>query len=271
MALVGLAGVEAALDLLAAARAGLTTLSAAEYFTADGLALVRAVTGGPAPFADQYPGYVLTRVRRPDRSRPTNCSNCCRPARRSATRRWRPTPVDGRRLWAYRERHTEAISTAGVPVKLDVCVPLPELAALADELPATVAAVLPAAQTILFGHLNEGNLHVNILGAAPATDEEVTDAVLKLVAAHHGSISSEHGVGRAKTAWLGLSRSRRRARHHAPHQIRPRPGRHPQPRRPLPRPVTTPDRGAPRRRAAWLADPGWRRGGRGGAGGRGGG
>ena len=32
------------------------------------------------------------------------------------------------KLWAYRETHTEAISAAGVPVKLDVSVPLTRLA-----------------------------------------------------------------------------------------------------------------------------------------------
>jgi len=37
--------------------------------------------------------------------------------------------------------------------------------------------------------------------------EQVSDAVLRLVASYGGSISAEHGVGRAKRAWLGLSRS----------------------------------------------------------------
>jgi FAD/FMN-containing dehydrogenase len=39
------------------------------------------------------------------------------------------------------------------------------------------------------------------------SDHAVTDAVLRYVASLGGSISAEHGVGRAKTAWLGLSRS----------------------------------------------------------------
>jgi FAD/FMN-containing dehydrogenase len=59
---------------------------------------------------------------------------------------------------------------------------------------------------VLFGHVNEGNLHVNVLGAVDAA-ERVSDAVLRLVAEHGGSISAEHGVGRAKRSWLELSRS----------------------------------------------------------------
>jgi FAD/FMN-containing dehydrogenase len=110
------------------------------------------------------------------------------------------------RLWAYRETHTEAISAAGVPVKLDVSVPLRELPALVAALPETVAAVAPGARVIVFGHVGEGNLHVNVLDAGDAA-ERVTDAVLRLVASLRGSISSEHGVGRAKAEWLGLSRS----------------------------------------------------------------
>ncbi len=59
---------------------------------------------------------------------------------------------------------------------------------------------------MLFGHVNEGNLHVNVLDAVDRA-EEVSDAVLHLVASYGGSISAEHGVGRAKRAWLPLSRS----------------------------------------------------------------
>ena len=110
-------------------------------------------------------------------------------------------------------------------MKLDVSVPLGELPGLVAELPPTVAKIAPEARTILFGHLNEGNLHVNILDPVPndglpghpqrldrrsahgTSSDALTDAVLHLVAACHGSISSEHGVGRAKARWLALSRS----------------------------------------------------------------
>jgi FAD/FMN-containing dehydrogenase len=205
VALVGLDGTGAALDLLASARQRLTTLSAAELCYADGVDLVRGYSGLPAPFPVAYPAYVVLECAA--RTDPTDellelLSECDAVADATVA-----SDQAGRaRLWAYREQHTEAISAAGVPTKLDVCVPLGELAALVAALPDTVATVAPAARTVLFGHLNEGNLHVNVLDAGGAA-EEVTDAVLRLVSAHRGSISSEHGVGRAKAAWLHLTRS----------------------------------------------------------------
>ena len=98
---------------------------------------------------------------------------------------------------------TEAINAIGPPVKLDVTLPGPRLAAFCDEVP---AAVPTGAQLWLFGHVADGNIHVNVTGVDP-TDEAVDDAVLRLVAEHGGSISAEHGIGRAKRQWLHLVRS----------------------------------------------------------------
>jgi len=72
--------------------------------------------------------------------------------------------------------------------------------------PRVVAATAPGARTILFGHLGDGNVHVNVLGPPPE-DDSVEDAVLRLVAACGGTISAEHGVGRLKTRWLDLVRT----------------------------------------------------------------
>ncbi|GIJ72525.1 FAD-binding oxidoreductase [Virgisporangium ochraceum] len=205
VALVAVAGTDAALDLLAAARAELATLSAAEIFYPEGLDLVRSHARLPAPFDGPAGAYVVLECAA--RTDPTDhilelLSSC--KAVEDATVASDRAGLE--RLWAYREAHTEAISAAGVPTKLDVCVPLGELTALVAELPATVARVTPTARVIPFGHLNEGNLHLNVLDAGDRS-EEVTDAVLRLVAAHRGTISSEHGVGRAKAPWLSLSRT----------------------------------------------------------------
>jgi FAD/FMN-containing dehydrogenase len=72
--------------------------------------------------------------------------------------------------------------------------------------PATVSAAVPSARTWLFGHVGDGNVHVNVTGLSPE-DERVDDAVLQSVAALGGSISAEHGIGTAKKRWLALSRS----------------------------------------------------------------
>ena len=69
-----------------------------------------------------------------------------------------------------------------------------------------VEDVWPGATVVLWGHVGDGNLHVNVVGPPP-DDESVDSAVLELVARHGGSISAEHGIGRAKVRWLHLSRS----------------------------------------------------------------
>lgn len=205
VALIAASGTGEAVELVRSLRA-LPTLEAAELFYADGLDLVRGHTGAPAPFPQRYPAYLL--VECAGAHDPTDellaaleaSGDDVLDATVASDARGRAA------LWAYREAHTEAINAAGVPVKLDVAVPLVRLADAVAELPAVVETAAPGARLIVFGHVNEGNLHVNILDALDQ-DEAVTDAVLRLVASYGGSISAEHGVGRAKRAWLGLSRS----------------------------------------------------------------
>ncbi len=111
------------------------------------------------------------------------------------------------RLWHFREAHTEAVSVLGVPVKLDVAVPLDRLAWFLGSVPATVATVLPAATCVLFGHAAEGNVHVNVAGGdATRHADRIEQAVYGLVAEAGGTISAEHGVGRAKVHHLALTR-----------------------------------------------------------------
>jgi FAD/FMN-containing dehydrogenase len=110
------------------------------------------------------------------------------------------------RLWDYRERHTEAVNALGVPHKLDVTLPFGQLAHFEKDVRAAVAALAPDATVILWGHVGDGNLHVNVVGPDD-DDDTVDDAVLRLVAGLGGSISAEHGSGRAKMDWLYLTRS----------------------------------------------------------------
>jgi FAD/FMN-containing dehydrogenase len=108
-------------------------------------------------------------------------------------------------LWRHRESLTEAIAAVGPHHKLDVSLPAPALAPFAEEVRSRVGRTAPGARTWIFGHLGDGNLHVNVTGVAP-DDEDVDDAVLGLVLELGGSISAEHGVGTAKRRWVARQR-----------------------------------------------------------------
>jgi FAD/FMN-containing dehydrogenase len=205
VALLAMDSTEAAVALLPGLRASLPSLSAAELFYGTGLALVRKHGGLPAPFPVEHPAYLLLECA--DLTDPVDQLAAAVSEASGLVDATVATDAAGQRaLWAYRETHTESISAEGVPVKLDVSVPTARLPELAGALDATIRSVCPDARPIVFGHVNEGNLHVNVLDTGDLHDE-VTDAVLQLVASLDGSISSEHGVGRAKVPWLQLSRS----------------------------------------------------------------
>jgi FAD/FMN-containing dehydrogenase len=111
-------------------------------------------------------------------------------------------------LVAFRDRLTEAINAASAtvgppPFKLDVAVPVGAVERLLDL--ADDAARADGCRLIAFGHLAEGNLHLNHLGVRDP--DALADRVLRGVADLGGTISAEHGVGIAKTKWLHLVRS----------------------------------------------------------------
>lgn len=202
VALIGVADIGAAVEVLSNLRRALPDLQAAEFFFPDGLELVQRHAGLPPPLADRHGAYLLLDVAA--RHDPTDALIAAlddTPAVADAT-----VAGDARgrqQLWSYRELHPEAINASGVPVKLDVAVPLGALPTVVAQL---AGCVPPPARAVVFGHLAEGNLHINVLDAGEFA-EQITAAVLHLVAAHGGSISAEHGVGRAKARWLPLSRS----------------------------------------------------------------
>lgn len=111
-----------------------------------------------------------------------------------------------RQLWSFREQISEAINTLGTPHKLDVTLPASRLVEFVNGVPAVVRAVDADARTILFGHLGDGNVHVNVL-PREISGEVIDEAVLTYVASLGGSISAEHGIGTAKKKYLHLNRS----------------------------------------------------------------
>ncbi|MCW2622049.1 MAG: linked oxidase domain protein [Frankiales bacterium] len=192
-ALVGCSSVAAAVELVAAARRQLH-LNAAELVPANGIDLVRRVAGLPAPLGVAVPAYVLLQA--------AGLTDALGGLPQVVDAAVAQDGNDADRLWAYRERLTEAVSTLGVPHKLDVSLPQRRLAEFLAALPAVVEPHL----TYVYGHLGDGNVHVNVLGPAP-DDDRVDEAVLRLAAGLDGSIGAEHGIGRQKRRWLHLSRS----------------------------------------------------------------
>jgi FAD/FMN-containing dehydrogenase len=207
VALCALAGFADALTVGGELRKRLDSLVALEVFFADGLALVSEHTGLGLPFDRSYPAYLLVECAGRVGSAGLLVDELAGALGECPQVQATAVAVDAasrERLWAYRERHTEAINAAGIPHKLDVTLPFDQLVDFERAVRARLTEVAPRSRVVCFGHLGDGNLHVNILGPPP-DDFEVDDAVLRLVAAMGGSISAEHGIGVAKRAALERS------------------------------------------------------------------
>jgi FAD/FMN-containing dehydrogenase len=112
------------------------------------------------------------------------------------------------RLWRLREGITEILGVYGPPLKFDVSLPLAAVDEFARRSAQLVAEHAPDAIPLLFGHIGEGNLHLNVLRCALDADSEraMYAAMMDLIAELGGNVSSEHGVGSRKRAYLGMSR-----------------------------------------------------------------
>jgi FAD/FMN-containing dehydrogenase len=202
VALVALSSLDRAVELLEHIDRTVPSLQAVDFFEPGGLRRVCEHLGLPQPFEREHLTYLVL-----------ECAGSTDPTGDlDALLEFVDDGVvasDGegrRRLWRYREAHNETINALGIPHKLDVTVPIGSLPHFVREVPQAVHRVDPAAEVILYGHLGDGNVHVNILGPR-LEDERVDRVVLELAASLGGSISAEHGIGLAKTEWLPLVRS----------------------------------------------------------------
>jgi len=116
--------------------------------------------------------------------------------------------VAQQRLWRLREGIAEVLGIYGPPLKFDVSLPLPAIPAFAGQSADLVASHAPDAIPVLFGHVGEGNLHLNVLRCNITGDREhaLYSAMMDLIAACGGNVSSEHGVGSRKRGYVGMSR-----------------------------------------------------------------
>ena len=73
--------------------------------------------------------------------------------------------------------------------------------------PQLVAEHAPDAIPVLFGHIGEGNLHLNVVRCGPDAERELYTPMMALIARWGGNVSSEHGVGTRKRDYMSMSRT----------------------------------------------------------------
>lgn len=116
-------------------------------------------------------------------------------------------------LWKLREYISETISH-WTPYKNDISVTVGQVPAFLKDIDDIVSANYPDFDVLWYGHIGDGNLHLNILKPEALAKEDffakcavVNKWVFEIVEKYNGSISAEHGVGMTKRDYLQYSRS----------------------------------------------------------------
>ncbi len=108
-------------------------------------------------------------------------------------------------LWLFREGMNEGQALRGAHMRTDISVPLSRLAQFVAEAEAELAKHLPECLAVSYGHVGDGNVHLNVLPPNGSTREERDAFIYKakvivntVLDRYAGSISAEHGIGRLK-------------------------------------------------------------------------
>jgi glycolate oxidase subunit GlcD len=193
-----------------------TSLVAFEMFSDKALAKVLENTGLPAPLETAASFYVLAEVEirsENDEEKALEVFGQC------AEDGW---VVDGvisqsdtqaTTFWRYREDISESLAKYS-PYKNDISVAISKVPPFMDDLEKVLSGAYPTWEVVWFGHIGDGNLHINILRPEGMTKEEfvkecrkVDVMVFDAVKKYQGSISAEHGVGLTKKSFLNYTRS----------------------------------------------------------------
>jgi FAD/FMN-containing dehydrogenase len=212
--LFALDSLQAVLRLFEAARKGPFTVMAYEFFTDRCAARLERHRGLRPPFERPASHYVVLEV---EQARPEALDAWLGSVFEQGLVQDGTLAADSgqaRALWTLREGISESLSGTGMPHKNDIALPIAGLSAFCAELEALLGQRYPGWELCLFGHIGDGNLHVNIMKPEAldkaeflARTHEVDQVLMDLVKAHRGSVSAEHGIGLLKRPWLGHSRS----------------------------------------------------------------
>jgi len=204
---------EALMRVFAAFRSRLQ-LQAFEFLTDVALKHVLA-HGAQAPFEEVHPFYVVTEFASFDASEAEalaafeQCVNDGLVSDGVIS----ASEAQAAQLWRLREGITESLAKY-VPYKNDVSVRVSAMPAFLAETQALLGREYPQFEVVWFGHIGDGNLHINILkpDAVAQADfvadcERVTKLLAEVLQRHGGSISAEHGIGLVKKPYLWCTRS----------------------------------------------------------------
>ena len=221
VALCATPSVEAACALFRRFRASdPAALNAFEYMSGTGMALVlRHIPGATLPLSTPSPHYALVELATPRtgaRLRELLESVLEQALEHNEVEDAAIAESDAQRqaIWKLREEHAEAQKREGASVKNDVSVPVSRVPELITRASAAIQALIPGTRPVPFGHLGDGNIHMNLeqpegmdAQAFLAQDHAIMDAVNDIVRDLGGSFSAEHGVGLLKPymmeAWRG--------------------------------------------------------------------
>lgn len=114
-------------------------------------------------------------------------------------------------LWSIREGIPEAQLKLGNIIKHDISLPISNIASFIEETEAKLRILWPNMQTIVFGHVGDGNLHYNLAPISPSLSNDIEERrklinqlVHDQVYSYSGSFSAEHGIGQSKRDELPL-------------------------------------------------------------------
>jgi len=188
-----------------------SSLTSFEFFSARSLCLVLDhISPAIAPFEGRHPGYVLFEIASLsvlDDLTGHIESILADYYERDLIQDATIASSESQRIafWALRENITESERAAGGAMKHDIAVPISKIPEAIARLEQAVADCAPGAQPNIFGHIGDGNLHVNVMPAAGQSLAElgknsplITSVVEDTVMALGGSFSAEHGIGQSR-------------------------------------------------------------------------
>jgi FAD/FMN-containing dehydrogenase len=230
---VGLPNLDAIMDVFLRFRKAFD-LVAFEMFTDLALKYITEQGHGQPPFATSCPFYVLIEV---EKGRPAggtgrdsvgaNADPTADPTVERLLSLIEAAMADGvildgvlaqndrqaKDLWALRENITESTSHK-LPYKNDISVRISKVPEFLRRMTEILSADYPDFEVVWFGHIGDGNLHVNILkpdGMSSADFmtrcHQVDKDMMGMIRDLRGSVSAEHGVGLVKKPFLYMTRS----------------------------------------------------------------